>query len=290
VSQGKLDPQVVSRIVRTALAEDLGSGDVTTEWTVPADARARARIVAKAAGVIAGMPVAAAAFRTLDPLIAFSAQVEEGARVEPRALVATLEGPARGILSAERTALNLLQRMSGIATATARFAAEVAGTGARILDTRKTAPGLRVLDKYAVAAGGGVNHRVGLYDMVLVKENHVAAAGGIAAAVRAVREGMARSRRSLEIEVEVEDLAELEEALAARVERILLDNMSPDGLRAAVERVRREPAPRPSLEASGNVTLENVRAVAETGVDWISIGALTHSVVALDLSLRFEGA
>lgn len=284
-----LDWKAANAAIERALAEDVGAGDITTLWTVSGSATARAKLVAKAPGVVAGLPVAGAVFEKVDAGISFEARVEEGARVAPGDVLATVAGPARGMLTAERTALNFLQRMCGIATVTAAYTAAVAGTGAQILDTRKTAPGLRALDKYAVAAGGGTNHRLGLFDMVLLKENHIEAADGIGPAVAAVKAGMARAGRRVQVEVEVRDLRELEDALAAGADWVMLDNMGPERMRQAVERVGALGEGRPKLEASGNVTLETVRAVAETGVDAISIGALTHSVQALDLSLLFTG-
>ncbi|UCE86289.1 MAG: carboxylating nicotinate-nucleotide diphosphorylase [Deltaproteobacteria bacterium] len=283
-----IDAGTVKRLVRAALDEDLGSGDITTEWTVPEHQEAHAELIAKAEGVIAGIDVAAATFRTVDPAITFLPRVSDGSPVTSGEVVAELSGPARGILTGERTALNFLQRMSGIATETARFCAAVADTGARILDTRKTAPGLRLLDKYAVTVGGGHNHRMGLYDMVLLKENHVAAAGGVDAAVRAVRAQMQHSGRTVKLGIEVESLAQLNAAVDVGVDWILLDNMTAEAMRQAVARVRELGDARPFLEASGNVRIDNVRSIAETGVDAISIGALTHSVRALDLSLLFR--
>ena len=269
--------------VRRALEEDLGPGDVTSTWTLPSDQRARGAFVAKEGGVIAGLLVAREVFRQLDEAVVLTLWVEDGTPVAPGTVVATVEGPAIPILSGERTALNFLQRMSGIATATRRYVEAVAGTGAVILDTRKTAPGLRALDKWAVRLGGGQNHRQGLYDMVLIKDNHIAAAGGIARAVERVR---ARNRAGLPVEVEVRTLAELDEVLALEppVDRIMLDNMDLPTMREAVRRT----AGRIPLEASGGVNLERVRAIAETGVDYISVGALTHSVRALDISLELE--
>jgi nicotinate-nucleotide pyrophosphorylase (carboxylating) len=263
-------------LVRRALAEDVGDGDATTEATVPADARASARIVQKAPGVIFGLDAAEAVFRELDPDVRVERRVAEGAWRDAGEVLG-VEGSARALLTAERTALNLLGRLSGVATAAARAAKEVEGTGARVLDTRKTTPGLRALEKAAVAAGGGTNHRFGLFDAILIKENHAAAAGGIAEAVRAARE----LRPDLPLEVEVRDRAEVDEALAAGAPRLLLDNMDVEQLRQTVVHV----AGRAELEASGNVTLADLRQVAETGVDFISMGALTHSAPALDLSL-----
>jgi nicotinate-nucleotide pyrophosphorylase (carboxylating) len=283
-----IDPASLKRIVRTALDEDVGAGDISTNWTVPESQEVQAELIAKEAGVVAGLDVAAAIFREVDPAIAFLPRVSDGARVAVGEVVAELSGPARGILTGERTALNFLQRMSGIATETARYCEAVAGTGAHILDTRKTAPGLRSLDKYAVTVGGGRNHRIGLYDMVLLKENHVAAAGGVAPAVRTARARMEEAGRTVKLGIEVENLEQLESALDAGVDWILLDNMAEDLMRRAATRVRELGDGRPVLEASGNVRIDNVRSIAETGVDAISIGALTHSVRALDLSLLFR--
>jgi nicotinate-nucleotide pyrophosphorylase (carboxylating) len=266
-------------LVHRALAEDVRDGDATTEATVPVAARAGAEIVQKAPGVVFGLDVAEAAFRALDPDVRFERRVEEGVWREGGDVLA-IEGAARALLTAERTALNLLQRLSGVATATALAVREVEGTGARVLDTRKTTPGMRALEKAAVAAGGGTNHRFGLFDAILIKENHAAIAGGVGAAVRAARE----HRPDLPLEVECRDEAEVREALEAGAPRLLLDNMPPDQLRAMVELV----AGRAELEASGGITLANLRAVAETGVDFISLGALTHSAPALDLSLLLE--
>jgi len=273
----------IDAIIRLALTEDLGDGDVTTLNTIPADAAYTGDFLVKAAGVIAGLQVAARVFATLDPTVQFQALVADGDRVSHGDIVAAVTGPGRAILSGERVALNLLQRMSGIATATRRYVDAVAGTHAVILDTRKTAPGLRVLDKWAVRLGGGQNHRIGLYDMALIKDNHIAAVGSITEAVRRVRAGDQRHRP---IEVEVTNLDQLREALALPIDRILLDNMSHEMMRAAVELA----AGKIPLEASGNVTLDTVAAIAATGVDFISIGALTHSVKALDVSLDLRAA
>ena len=268
-------------LIDLALAEDRGAGDWTTRWTVPARAEADARIVAKASGVVAGTAIAEAVFLRLEPAVSVHIVAADGSAVDAGGVVCDIRGPARAILTGERVALNFLQRLSGIATLTRRFVDAVAGTGVRILDTRKTTPGWRTLEKAAVRAGGGANHRVGLYDMVLLKENHIAVAGGIAEAVRRVRE---HNRARLQIEVEVRDLDELAQAIDAGVERVLLDNMALETMRQAADRARLASVP-PRLEASGNMTLDRVRAVAETGIDDISVGALTHSAVALDLSL-----
>jgi nicotinate-nucleotide pyrophosphorylase (carboxylating) len=269
----------IGDLVARALAEDVGDGDVTTAATVPAGARARAVITQKAPGVLFGIELAEQTFRALDPEIAFERLAAEG-RWREGGPVLRIDGHSRAILTAERTALNFLQRLSGIATLTARYVEAVTGTGARILDTRKTTPGLRAVEKAAVAAGGGANYRAGLYDAVLIKENHAALAGGVGAAVRAA---LAQAP-GLPLSVECETIAELDEALAAGAPWILLDNMSVAELRAAVDRV----AGRAELEASGGVTLETVREIASTGVQFVSVGALTHSPPALDLSLLLE--
>jgi nicotinate-nucleotide pyrophosphorylase (carboxylating) len=269
-------------LVRGALAEDIGGGDVTTAATVSPETRALARIGQKAPGTIFGLDVAETVFGELDPAAEFSRQVQEGVWREQGGPVLEVRAGAAALLSAERTALNFLAHLSGVATMAARAAREVEGTGARVLDTRKTTPGLRTLEKAAVAAGGGVNHRVGLFDAILIKENHIAAAGGIAEAVARARVGAPALAGSLE--VEVRDEGEIEEALAAGAPRLLLDNMTPSQLRSAVALV----AGRAELEASGGVDLQTLRTVAETGVEWISMGALTHSAPALDLSLTLE--
>jgi nicotinate-nucleotide pyrophosphorylase (carboxylating) len=269
-------------LVRRALEEDLGSGDVTSEATVPADARARALITQKAPGAIFGLDAAEAVFRQLDPDAVFERLVEEGRWREQGGPVMTVSGRARALLVGERTALNFLARLSGVATMAARAARAVEGTGAQVLDTRKTTPGLRTLEKRAVAAGGATNHRAGLYDAILIKENHIAAAGGIEQAVRRAR--AAAPQLAETIEVEVRDPEEIEQALAAGAPRLLLDNMDLGQLRAAVAQV----GGRAQLEASGGATLETVRELAETGVEWVSMGALTHSAPALDLSLSLE--
>jgi nicotinate-nucleotide pyrophosphorylase (carboxylating) len=273
------DRRQIADLVARALAEDVGPGDVTTAACVPADVRARGRIVARKPGVLCGLAVAEEVFRQVDPETRFEAKCEDGAELTPNTVAAEIEGRAASLLTAERVALNFLQRLSGVATLARQFTRQVEGTGARLVDTRKTTPGLRVLEKYAVRCGGGHNHRFGLYDGVLIKDNHIAAAGGVSAAVTAARTG---APHTLRIEVEVETLAQLDEALDAGATVILLDNMSVDLMREAVARRR----PGVLFEASGNMTLDRVRAVAETGVDLISVGALTHSAPALDLGLE----
>jgi nicotinate-nucleotide pyrophosphorylase (carboxylating) len=272
--------QPLAELVERALAEDVGDGDVTSLATVPKGARAVATITQKAAGVVFGLDAAEATFRALDAGVRLERLGPEGAWREPPAPVLRATGDARALLGAERTALNFLQRLSGVATLTARCVRAVEGTGAQVLDTRKTTPGLRALEKAAVAAGGGVNHRAGLHDMVLIKENHATMAGGVGAALRAAT----AAYPDLALEVECANLDEIDEALAAGATRILLDNMGPPELRAAVAHV----AGRARLEASGGIGFDTLRAHAQTGVDWISVGALTHSAAALDLSLLME--
>jgi nicotinate-nucleotide pyrophosphorylase (carboxylating) len=269
-------------LVRRALEEDIGPGDVTTQATVDPQARARALITQKARGVIFGLQAAETAFAELDPDVRIERHVEEGVWREQGGPVMSVEGRARALLTAERTALNLLGHLSGVATMAARAVRELEGTGAKVLDTRKTTPGMRRLEKAAIAAGGASNHRVGLYDGILIKENHIAAAGGIAAALTRARAAAPELADTLEIEVRNRD--EIEQALAAGAPRLLLDNMDDAELRAAVAQVDG----RARLEASGGVSLETLRARAETGVEWISMGALTHSAPALDLSLTME--
>jgi nicotinate-nucleotide pyrophosphorylase (carboxylating) len=270
---------ISSDVVARAIAEDVGDGDVTTMATVPEAKGAQALITQKAPGVVFGLDVAEDTFRALDPEIGIERLAEEGVWRE-EGPVLRLEGSARAILTAERTALNFLQRLSGVATLTARCVRAVEGTGTRVLDTRKTTPGLRLLEKAAVAAGGGTNHRAGLYDAILIKENHAALAGGVGEAVRRAR----ASAPGLPLEVECRTLDEVDDALGAGATRILLDNMSIPQLRAAVEHV----GGRAELEASGGVTLETLREIASTGVQFVSVGALTHSAPALDLSLTLK--
>jgi len=278
----------LSEIVRRALAEDVGPGDVTTQATVPTDARARARIVQKAPGVAFGLDLVEETMRQcgvehVDKLVV-EGQWRDGVPAE----VLLASGPAAALLVAERTGLNFLGHLSGIATLTARFVEAVAGTGAQILDTRKTTPGLRALEKAAVAAGGGRNHRMGLHDAILIKENHIALAGGVAKAIYLAR----KARPGMPVEVEVRDLDETAYALGVGADRLLLDNMDPETLRGAVKLRDQNfgSGDGPALEASGGVDLTNVRGIAETGVDFISIGALTHSAPSLDFSLLLEPA
>lgn len=274
--------ETLDALIRIALAEDVGSGDWSTAWTVDPTRTGRAAVVAKADVVIAGIEPAAAVFAAVDPGLVLGVVLGDGVAAAKGQVVLEVSGRADAILTAERTALNFLGRLSGIATLTRSFVNAVHGTGVRIVDTRKTTPGYRALEKAAVRAGGGANHRMGLYDMVMIKDNHIAAAGGITAALRRVRE---RNSTGLPVEVEVRTPDELEETLALGVDRVLLDNMGPAQLRRCVERAHRLGPDRPELEASGNVTLANVREMAATGVDMISVGALTHSAPVADLSL-----
>lgn len=273
--------EAIDDAVRTALAEDFGrAGDITSNATVPADALAEAAIVARGAGVIAGLAVARAAFAAIDPSVTFDARVADGDAVPGGAVLAIVTGPARAVLGGERVALNFLGHLSGVATATASLVAATAGTGARISCTRKTTPGLRVLEKYAVRCGGGVNHRFGLYDAVLIKDNHIAVVGGVAKAIRQAREAVGNG---IEIEVEVDTIDQLIEALTADPDAVLLDNMTPTQLLEAVLIV----GGRARTEASGGVRPETVRSIAESGVDVISSGWITHSAPALDVALDF---
>jgi nicotinate-nucleotide pyrophosphorylase (carboxylating) len=269
-------------LVTAALEEDVGEGDFTTLWTVAEGTRARGTVVSREPAVVAGSQIAERVFHRVDPRLRLETVVRDGGSVEAGATILTVEGSARSILTGERTALNFLARLSGIATLTRAFVRAVEGTNARILDTRKTTPGWRALEKWAVRLGGGDNHRMGLYDMVLVKDNHIAAAGGAGAAVRAVAR---ENRRALPVEAEVTGMDELAELRGLPIDRVLIDNMTVEGIAAVVREVSGWD-PRPELEASGNMTLERVRSVAETGVDWISVGALTHSARWIDLSLE----
>lgn len=276
-----VDRAVLEGIVRGALREDIGSGDVSTQYVVPPDVPAHAAFVAKSPGVVAGWAVVREVFRQVDPALTLSVHVIDGTRAEAGQVIALADGPAGSLLTAERVALNFLQRLSGIATMTAQAVAIVAGR-ARVVDTRKTTPGLRVLEKMAVRLGGGHNHRMGLYDAVMVKDNHIVAGGGIATSVRRARD---HAPHTMSITVECANLDQVEEALAAGADILLLDNMS-DAMRSEAVRIV---AGRAVTEASGGVNLGNIGAVADTGVDVISLGALTHSAPALDISLQFRG-
>lgn len=270
----------VKQCILHGLREDIGMGDVTTNAIVPPEATMTGQIIAKQAGVVAGLDISAAVFHLFDQQVTFSALVDEGAYVENRRVLANIIGSARSLLIGERTALNFLARMSGIATLTRQFVDAVAGTKAKILDTRKTVPGLRAIDKLAVSRGGGQNHRMGLYDMILIKDNHIDYAGSLVEAVKRAR----AANTDLKIEVETRTLDDVRSAFALEVDYILLDNMSPEMMREAVALN----VGRAKLEASGNVTLDTVRQIAETGVDYISVGALTHSAKAFDTSFLWE--
>ncbi|WP_460452201.1 carboxylating nicotinate-nucleotide diphosphorylase [Alsobacter sp. SYSU BS001988] len=277
-----LNPLLIDEAVRRALDEDLGrAGDITTNATIPAAATATAVIASRQQGVVSGLPLAAAAFRIFDPAVRFEPVAQDGERVEAGGVVARVSGPARSILSAERVALNFMGRLSGVATHTAAYVDEVRGTPARIVCTRKTTPGLRAFEKYAVKCGGGANHRYGLDDAVLIKDNHVAVAGGVAQALRAAKAAVGHL---VKVEIEIDRMDQLDAVLAEGADVVLFDNMSPADMAEGVRRV----AGRMKTEASGNVNLQTVRAIAESGVDMISVGALTHSSKVLDLGLDVE--
>lgn len=279
-------PATLQDLVRAALAEDVGDGDRTTLWTVPPGVKVRARVVAREPLVIAGGEAFVEVFRQVAPMVTLRGPLADGTPLRAGDRIVEMEGSARGILTAERTALNFLAHLSGIATLTRRFVEAVEDTEAGITDTRKTTPGLRELEKRAVRAGGGVNHRMGLYDMVLVKENHIAAAGGLRKAVEAVRR---ENQEELLVEVEVARPGQVEPLEGLGVDRILLDNMTNEEMAWVVDQVQGWEPPRPVLEASGNMSLERVSQVARTGVDLISVGALTHSAPSVDMSLLLEG-
>jgi len=275
---------LVEEAIRVALDEDLGlAGDITTNATIASGIQAEAVIAARKPGVVAGLPLAEAAFLAIAPKTSFSIEIDDGERVKPGTIIARISGEARALLTAERVALNFLGRLSGIATLTRRYVDAVRGTNAKIVDTRKTTPGLRAFEKYAVRCGGGYNHRVGLFDAVLIKDNHIVAAGGVAQAIQTAKSAVGHMTK---IEVEVDTLAQLEVVLRENVDCVLLDNMEPAELSKAVKRV----AGRCLTEASGGVNLDTVREIAETGVDLISVGALTHSASVLDLGLDFLAA
>lgn len=278
-----LDWKLIDSLIRRALEEDLGDGDHTSLSTIPAQARRKAVLVAKEEGIIAGIEVAERVFWQVDRSITFRKLLSDSDAVVVGDHVFEVEGSGRSLLSAERVALNFIQRMSGIATATHRLTEKIRGTSAKLLDTRKTTPGLRVLEKYAVKAGGGENHRMGLYDMIMIKDNHADFAGGIVAAIRSCRNYLEKHNKALKIEVEVRNFQELQQVLdEGGADRIMLDNFSPDDLREAVSRINH----RFETEASGGITAETIRDYAETGVDYISVGALTHTIKSLDLSLK----
>ena len=278
------------RLVQWALEEDLGTaGDLTSQATIPAERQGNAVVIARKEGVLAGLPAAAMVFASLDPAIVFQPMLADGARLGPGSRIARVTGSLRSILAGERTALNFLQRLSGIATLTRHYVDAVAGLACEILDTRKTTPGWRLLEKYAVRQGGGHNHRIGLYDGILIKDNHLAALGDEPSAIpKVLNRGRQHAGASVPVEIEVDNLHQLEEVLACRPDIVLLDNMALEELRAAVRRRNSDRSGKILLEASGGVTLDSVRAIAETGVDRISVGALTHSAPALDIALDYS--
>lgn len=275
----KLYKKNFEKVISTALKEDIGSCDVTTDLLIPKKEKATASFIAKQDGIIAGLDAAKMVFKKLDEKIKWKSFVEDGAKVKVGTTIAEVRGSMRAILSGERTALNFLQRISGIATLTSVYVEKISGTNAKILDTRKTVPGLRLFDKYAVKCGGGTNHRIGLFDMVMIKDNHIKAAGSITKAVNKIRKSIPKK---MKIEVETTNLREVEEALRLNVDVIMLDNMNLNEMKEAVRLINKKCF----VEASGGVNLETVRAIAETGVDFISVGALTHSVKALDISMK----
>ena len=270
---------LIDKIIEQALLEDIGTGDITSESIIPLNLKAKGIIKTSEEGVVAGLDIACLVFKKLDSEICFQSKMKDGNKILPEEILAEITAPAQTILKGERVALNFLQRLSGIATITSKFCQEVKDLPVRIVDTRKTTPGLRILEKYAVHMGGGYNHRFGLYDAVLIKDNHIAVAGGIKSAVNSVRKQISHT---VKIEVEVENLSQLQEALEMKVDIVMLDNMSLDMMREAVNIAKGKVL----IEASGGITLDNVREVAQTGVDLISIGALTHSVKSLDISME----
>ncbi|MHB1685947.1 MAG: carboxylating nicotinate-nucleotide diphosphorylase [Ignavibacteriaceae bacterium] len=281
-----INKKELERIISAAFKEDIGSGDITTNLIVPKAQKAKAYFLAKEDGIIAGLSIAKSVFKKLDEKIIWKSFVKEGEKVSTGTKIAEVKGSFRALLTGERTALNFLQRISGIASVTSKYAEAIKETSTKILDTRKTAPGLRTIDKYAVKIGGGINHRIGLYDMVLIKDNHIKAAGSITEAVRKIRihGGTFSKKKKLKIEVETTNLDEVREALNCKVDIIMLDNMSPSLMKEAIKIINGKA----KIEASGNMSLEKILGVAETGVDFISVGALTHSVKALDISMRIE--
>lgn len=273
---------LIDKLIDLAFAEDVGEGDHTTLCSIPESAIGKASLVIKEAGILAGVEVGIKVFHKLDPQLTIEVLIKDGTEVKPGDVVLTIEGKVQSILQAERTVLNIMQRMSGIATTTNKYVALIAGTGAKVLDTRKTTPGMRLLEKQAVKIGGGENHRIGLFDMILLKDNHIDFAGGIENAIVGAKRYLKDKNKSLKIEIEVRDMDELNEVLnVGGVDRIMLDNFTPEETKIAVEHVNG----RVELESSGGITIETIRSYAETGVDYISVGALTHSVKGLDMSL-----
>lgn len=277
--------ELVDRLIDLAFAEDVGDGDATTLSTIPAESMGRQHLLIKQEGILAGVDVARRVFERFDPNLKMTVYINDGTHVKPGDIAFVVEGPTRSLLQTERTMLNIMQRMSGIATTTARYQARLDGTGARVLDTRKTTPGMRIMEKEAVAIGGGTNHRIGLFDMILIKDNHVDFARGIDKAVSAAKQWCRDNGKDLKIELEVRNLDEIDQALAAGVDRIMLDNFTPERTREAVDHIRAK-NPSVEIESSGGITLDTLRAYGEAGVDFISVGALTHSVKGLDMSFK----
>ncbi len=277
--------QLIDDLLTLAFAEDVGDGDATTLSTIPAEARGRQQLIVKEEGILAGVNIARRVFEKFDPELHMTVMIGDGARVKPGDVAFVVEGPVRSLLQTERTMLNIMQRMSGIATTTARYQERLDGLKAKVLDTRKTTPGMRLLEKQAVKIGGGANHRIGLFDMVLIKDNHVDFAGGITPAVERAKQWCREQGKDLRIEVEVRNTPEIEEALAAGVDRIMLDNYTPQDTAEAVRLIRSRDA-KVEIESSGGITIDTLRAYGEAGVDFISVGALTHSVKGLDMSFK----
>lgn len=281
----KTKDELIDELIQLSFAEDIGDGDATTLSTIPADAVGTQQLFVKEDGILAGVEMAKRVFEHFDPTLRMEVYINDGAKVKPGDIAFKVTGSVRSLLQTERLMLNIMQRMSGIATTTARYQARLEGTGARVLDTRKTTPGMRMMEKDAVAIGGGTNHRIGLFDMILIKDNHTDFAGGIPQAVEAARLWMAQNGKNLKIEQEVRNEKEIDEALAAGVDRIMLDNFDVERTRRAVEHIR-SVNPSVEIESSGGITFETLRAYGETGVDFISVGALTHSVKGLDMSFK----
>lgn len=281
----KSQDELIDDLLNLAFAEDVGDGDATTLSTIPADAMGKQQLIIKEEGILAGVDIARRVFRKFDPSLKMTVMINDGAHVKPGDIAFVVEGPVRSLLQTERIMLNIMQRMSGIATTTARYQKNLEGTGAKVLDTRKTTPGMRLLEKMAVKIGGGSNHRIGLFDMVLIKDNHNDFAGGIANSVSRAKQWCKENGKDLKIEVEVRNTPEIMQALEAGVDRIMLDNYTPEATREAVKIIR-EANPNVEIESSGGITIDTLRAYGEAGVDFISVGALTHSVKGLDMSFK----
>lgn len=281
----KTKQELVDQLIDLAFAEDIGDGDHTTLSTIPSDAMGRQQLIIKEPGIIAGVEVAREVFRRFDPSLKMTVYIHDGQEVKPGDVAFVVEGPVRSLLQTERLMLNIMQRMSGIATTTHRYQAQLEGTGAKVLDTRKTTPGMRMLEKEAVAIGGGTNHRIGLFDMILIKDNHVDFAGGIHQAVNAAKKYCAEKGKDLRIELEVRNLDEIDQALAEGVDRIMLDNFTPERTAEAVKHIRAK-NPAVEIESSGGITFDTLADYGRCGVDFISVGALTHSVKSLDMSFK----